>query len=222
MADHTSSNPGIPGMDRKIRRPWWQGRAALAALSAVALAMAGGLAWINLPPPGTTTTAPDAVDIGAVVEGPFQDYVPLRASVVPLDITYITAIASGQVAAVTAQDGDSVATGQALARLDNPDLIQQVATSEADVSGRIGDTNNQLMTLRTSEAQRDQALADAEYALHTAQEDLQKRQHLRDQGVLNDAYVKPYADAVTYQTARVETLKQAQSSDAGFFAAQKQ
>lgn len=221
MADNTPSNPGIPGMDRKIRRPWWQGRTALGTLSAVAFAMAGGLAWINLPPPGTTTTAPDAVDIGAVVEGPFQDYVPLRASVVPLDITYITAIASGQVAGVTAQDGDSVVAGQALARLDNPDLIQQVATSEADVSGRIGDANNQLMTLRTSEAQRDQALADAEYALHTAQEDLQKRQHLRDQGVLNDAYVKPYADAVTYQTARVETLKQAQSSDAGFFAAQK-
>jgi len=222
MADNPPMTPGMAGMDRKIARPWWRGRAVLVAVSVAAVAAAGGLAWVSLPPPGTTTTAPDALDVGEVVTGPFQDYVPLRASVVPLDITYITAISSGQVAAVEAQDGDAVTAGQALARLDNPDLVQQVATSEADISGRLGDTGNQLMTLRTSEAQRDQALADAEYALHTAQEDLQRRQRLRDEGMLNDAYIKPYADAAAYQAARVETLKRAQSSDASFFATQRQ
>lgn len=221
MADNTPSSSGITGMDRRIRRPWWQGRALWGAASVAAIAAVSGLLWINLPPPGTTTAAPDALDVGEVVRGRFQDYVPLRASVMPLDITYITAISSGQVAAVTAQDGDAVTAGQALARLDNPDLSQQVATSEADVSGRLGDTNNQLMALRTSEAQRDQALADAEYALHQAQEDLQKRHYLRDQGVLNDAYLKPYADAVIYQQARVEALKKAQSADNGFFDTQR-
>ncbi len=222
MADNPPSSPGIIGMDRKVRRPWWQGRAAWGTALVAVVVATGGLLWINLPPPGTTTAAPDALDVGAVVKGPFQDYVPLRASVVPLDITYITAISSGQVMTVAAQDGDAVAADQALARLDNPDLIQQVATSEADVSGRLGDINNQLMALRTSEAQRDQSLADAEYALHTAQEDLQKRHYLRDQGVLNDAYLKPYADAVVYQQARVEALKKAQGADAGFFDAQRQ
>jgi len=222
MADNTSSPTDTRRMDRKIARPWWQGRATVAAVSIVVVAGAGGLAWISLPPPGTTTTTPDALDIGEVVKGPFQDYVPLRASVVPLDITYITATDAGRVAGVSAQDGDSVTAGQALARLDNPELTLDVATHEADISGRLGDANSQLMTLRTSEAERGQALADAEFALHKAQEDLQKYQRLRDQGVVNDAYVKPYADEAAYQSARVDALKHAQGADASFFAGQSQ
>lgn len=208
-------------MDRRIVRPWWRSRAMLGTAAVVVLAGGGAVAWIALPPPGTMTAAPGVPEIGAVVRGPFQDYVPLRASVVPLDITYITAVASGRVIDVTAQDGDSVVAAQALARLDNPDLTLEVASHEAEISGRLGDTNNQLMALRTSEAEHDQALADAEYALHKAQDDLQKYQRLRDQGVANEANVKPRADEVAYQAARVEALKRKQADDATFFASQR-
>ena len=208
-------------MDRTIHRPWWQRRAPLVILAVIAISVAGYAAWIRLPPPDTMTIS-DMPDQGAVVTGLFQDYVPLRSSIVPLDITYITATDGGQVASVTAQDGDSVTAGQALAQLNNPDLTLDVASREADVSGRLSDTNNQLMALRTSEAEHDQTLADAEYALHKAQEELQKRQRLREQGVMNDANVKPSADEAAYQTARVAALKQAQVADASFFATQKQ
>lgn len=220
MADNTSS-PSAGRMDRKIARPWWRRRPLVISVSLGVLAAAGLCLWLMLPPPDTVTIPASTMDTGRVVEGAFQDYAPLRASVVPLDITYITAVSGGQVAAVSAQDGDQVAAGQDLARLDNPDLQLQVATQEADVSGRLSDTNNQLMTLRTSEADRDQALADAQYALHKAQEDLQKRLRLREQGVLNDANVKPYADEVAYQTQRVAALQKAQGSDASFFAGQR-
>ncbi|WP_443748353.1 efflux RND transporter periplasmic adaptor subunit [Asticcacaulis solisilvae] len=221
MADTTHNNPELRRMDRKIARPWWQGRGWLVAVSVIAVLAAGGITWISLPPPGTMTAAPGAPEIGDVVRGPFQDYVPLRSSVVPLDITYITAVASGRVAEVSAQDGDSVLASQALARLDNPDLTLEVASHETEISTRLGDTNTQLMALRTSEADHDQALADAEYALHKAQEDLQKYQRLREQGVANDANVKPRADEVAYQTARVTALKRKQADDAAFFAGQR-
>lgn len=222
MADTTHNNPELRRMDRKIARPWWQRRGLLVAVSVLAVLAVGGAVWVSLPQPGTMTAAPGAPEVGEVVRGPFQDYVPLRASVAPLDITYITAVASGRVAEVSAQDGDSVVAAQALARLDNPDLALEVASRETEISARLGDTNTQLMALRTSEAEHDQALADAQYALHKAQEDLQKYQRLRDQGVANDANVKPRADEVAYQTARVEALKRKQADDATFIAGQRQ
>jgi HlyD family secretion protein len=209
-------------MDRRLARAWWRRRPVQIIAAATALAALAAVAFVILPPPGTMTTSADAVDTGLVTRGPFQDYVPLRANVTPLDITFITAVAGGQVASVSAQDGDLVAAGQELARLDNPDLSLQVASQEADVSGRISDVNNQLMTLRTTAAERDQALADAQYALHKAQENLQRYQRLREQGVANDANVKPYADEADYQRARVAALQKAQSSDASFFAGQRQ
>lgn len=220
-SDASTSSPAAR-MDRRLARPWWRRRPILMAAFVIALLAAGGAAFLILPPPGTMTTELASVDSGEVVKGPFQDYVPLRASVAPLDITYITAVAGGQVAGLSAQDGDMVAAGQELARLDNPNLSLQVASQEADVSGRLSDTNNQLMTLRTNEAERDQALADAQYALHKAQENLQRYQRLREQGVANDANVKPYADEADYQRARVASLEKAQGSDASFFAGQRQ
>ncbi|HWU50437.1 MAG TPA: HlyD family efflux transporter periplasmic adaptor subunit [Asticcacaulis sp.] len=222
MDNNASTSSPAARMDRRLARPWWRRRPILMAFAIIALLAAGGAAFLILPPPGTMTTALASMDSGEVIEGPFQDYVPLRANVAPLDITYITAVAGGQVASVSAQDGDLVAAGQELARLDNPDLSRQVASQEADVSGRISDTNNQLMTLRTNEAERDQALADAQYALHKAQENLQRYQRLREQGVANDANVKPYADEADYQRARVAALEKAQGSDASFFAGQRQ
>ncbi|MBW8733100.1 MAG: efflux RND transporter periplasmic adaptor subunit [Asticcacaulis sp.] len=222
MADNVQSSPDVRRMDRKIARPWWRGRGLLVFVAIIAVSAAGGAVWITLPPPGTMTASPGEPEIGQVVRGPFQDYVPLRASVVPLDITYITALASGRVVGVTVQDGDSVVATQALARLDNPDLTLEVASREAEISARLGDTNSQVMALRTSEADHDQALADAEYALHKAQDDLQKYQRLRDQGVANDANVKPRVDEVAYQTARVEALRRKQTADASFFAGQRQ
>lgn len=224
MVDHTPNISGAnrSNMDRKVVRAWWRRRPVLIGGGTAALVLVAGIVWFSLPSPDTATVSADAMDTGQVSVGAFQDYVPLRSSVVPLDITYITAVSGGQVASVTAQDGDAVVAGQELARLDNPDLSLNVASREADISGRLSDTNNQLMTLRTSEADREQALADAQYALHKAQEDLQKRQRLREQGLFNDAYVKPYADDVAYQTARVAALTKAQGSDASFYAGQRQ
>ena len=216
MANSTTDSGGFTGMDRKRARPWRRSRAMLAAALALAALAAAGVVWRNLPAAGTITAPGGASE--QVTEGPFQDYVPLRASVAPFDITYITAVSGGQVAEVSAQDGDAVTAGQALARLDNPDLTLNVASREADVSGRLGDANNQLTTLRTSQAQRDQALADAQYALHKAQEDLQKRQRLRDVGVINDANVKPYVDEAAYQAAHfVRTHTKMDGPDAGMF-----
>lgn len=222
MADNTSNPTGAHRTDRKIARPWWQNRTPLLIATATVLVAGSGLLYLTLPASGTVTVPADTIESGTVARGAFRDYVPLRSTVVPLDITYITAISGGQVGSVSAEDGDLVTAGQDLARLANPDLTLQVASREADVSGRLSDTNSQLMNLRTSKADRDQALSDALYALHKAEEDLQKRQRLREQGVLNEAGVKPYVDEVTYQRARVAALNKAQASDDSFFTGQKQ
>jgi len=208
-------------MDRVIAKPWWKKRPAQIGAAVVVFVVAGGGALSLLPPPGTVDIDAQSLDIGEVVRGPFQDYVPLRAEVVPLDTVYITAQSAGRVDQVLAADGEQVKPGQPLARLSNPDLTLDVSSREADISGRLSDTNTQLMTLRTQQSSREQELADAAYALHKAEEDLSKRQLLRGQGILNDANVKPYADEVDYQRARLKALQADQAQDGAFFAGQK-
>jgi HlyD family secretion protein len=208
-------------MDRALPKPWWKKRPAQIGAAVVVLAVAGLGALILLPPPGTVDINAQSVDLGDVVRGPFQDYVPLRAEVVPLDTVYLTAQSAGRVDTVIAADGAAVQPGQVLARFSNPDLTLEVSSREADISGRLSDTNTQMMTLRTQQAAREQELADVTYAVHKAEEDLTKRQLLRTQGILNDANVKPYADEVDYQRSRLKALQASDAQDGAFFAGQK-
>ncbi len=221
MPDSTPNDPPVRKMDRIVAKPWWKKRPAQLGTAAVVLVVAGGVILSLLPPPGTLDIGSASVDTGTVVRGAFQDYVPLRAEVVPLDTVYLTAQSAGRIDQVIAIDGAEVKPGQVLARLSNPDLTLDVSSREADISGRLSDTNTQMMTLRTQQASREQELADTTYALHKAQEDLAKRELLRAQGILNDANVQPFADEVEYQKARLKALQASQTQDGAFFSAQQ-
>ena len=217
MPDHPLSPSGT---DRKIAKPWYRRRPFQLGAMAAALCTVIAIVVVVLPPANTATVNADALDTGAVVRAPYQDYVALRAAVVPLNVTYITAETNGRVLSVSANDGDMVVPGTVLAQLGNPDLTLQVTSQEADISGRLSDTNSQLMALQTAKENRDQTIADVAYALHKAEEELSKRQLLRQQGILNDANVKPYADEVAYQKQRLDALQASQPQETQFYASQ--
>ena len=208
--------------DRVLAKPWWRRRPfQIGAAAAVVAALTLG-AFVLLPPPNTVTVAADTLDTGEVTRAAFQDYVALRAAVEPLDITYITAETNGRVISVAASDGIMVTPGQPLAMLGNPDLTLQVSSREADISARLSDTNNQLMNLQTQQQASEQAVADVTYALHKAEEELSKRQMLREHGVYNDAAVQTYIDEVAYQKQRLAALKSQQAQQSQFYVSQRQ
>ncbi len=208
------------GTDRKIAKPWYRRRAVLAAAAVVAFIAAVAVVVVSLPAANTVTVDAQSLDTGAVIRAPFQDYIALRADVVPQDVTFITAETNGRVLSVSGQDGQMVTPGETLAAIGNPDLTLQVTSQEADISGRLSDTNSQLMALQTAKQTREQEIADAAYALHKAQEELSKRQILRQQGILNDANVKPYADEVAYQQQHLDALNASQPQETQFYASQ--
>ena len=208
--------------DRVLARKWWKRRPFQIAASAAALAALVALALVIVPPANTVTVDGNSIDSGEVVRAPYQDYIALRSEVMPLDVIYITAQTAGRVDTVIAQDGQQVTPGQALARLSNPDLTLDVSSREADISGRLSDTNSQLMNLQIQQKASEQTTADVTYALHKAEQELAKRQALRAQNVLNDAAVKPYIDEVDYQKSRLNALQATQGSETAFYREQRQ
>ncbi|MDC7683579.1 efflux RND transporter periplasmic adaptor subunit [Asticcacaulis sp. BYS171W] len=218
----TALNSPKPQMDRRVAPRWYKRRpfqigAALGVVAVIAVAI-----MTLTPASGTVNVEASSLDIGEVVRAPYQDYVPLRAEAIPLETTYITAETSGRVESIAISDGDPVVQGQALAYLANPSLTLEVSAREADISARLSDNNNQLMALKTAQENREQALADTTYALNKAEQELQKRETLRDRNVINDAAVKPYADEVAYQRRRLASIRSAQAPDAQFYASQRQ
>ena len=95
------SPPGSTGsgaaMDRKIRRRRWPPR-RIAGVAAAAL-FAAFAAWGFLKDSGVRklNVDRDRVTISEVVHGPFQEYTPVRGTVLPIRTVYLDALQSGQV-----------------------------------------------------------------------------------------------------------------------------
>lgn len=215
------SHAGAGPMDRRIEKPWYGQRAYRAGGGVAVLVAAGLTAWGLSPKAGSVTVKADALTFGEVVSAPYLDYAPVRAEVAPAQTTFVAAETSGRVESVEADDGDRVAAGQILARLNNPQLSLDVASREADISARISDNASRLMAIKSAQESREQALADVAHALNKARQELEKRQALLAKDLVSASAVKPYADEAAYQSERLVSLKAAQRSDAAFYAVQR-
>lgn len=215
------SSSNFTPMDRKVSRPVWRRRRTLLGAAAVAVVLAIGGFALTLPASGTVAVQESSVDISSVRRGPFQDFLALRGEVMPMDTYMITAQAAGRVESISASDGETLAAGAKLATLANADFKVGVTSREAEVSVRLSEANGLLINLNKSQAESQTLIDDTAYALHKAELELEKREELYRDGIVNDAYIKPYADEVTYQRAKLAQLKATQAADAPALAGQK-
>src|SRR5690242_6751149 len=214
MSDTGTTAHSGAGMDRKIERPRGRfGKREKRIAIGVGALLALLALWWAIPSANSLSVDADSVQTGKVVRAPFQDYVPLRAEVVPLHTTFVAAISGGQVGEVIAVDGAMVKKGQPLATLANPDLELEVATKSADIAGQLGNISGQRLTIQRNRLDTAQEVADAQNDLLKAQTELQKKQTLYAKGIVNDAAVKPLRDEVNYQQKRLAALSQGRAEE---------
>ncbi|WP_255586473.1 efflux RND transporter periplasmic adaptor subunit [Hephaestia mangrovi] len=214
MSDTGTTAHSGAGMDRKIERPRGRfGKREKRIAIGVGALLALLALWWAIPSANSLSVDADSVQTGKVVRAPFQDYVPLRAEVVPLHTTFVAAISGGQVGEVIAVDGAMVKKGQPLATLANPDLELEVATKSADIAGQLGNISSQRLTIQRNRLDTAQEVADAQNDLLKARTELQKKQTLFDKGIVNNAAVQPLKDEVAYQQKRVAALTQGRTEE---------
>lgn len=218
-ASTTETPPGA-AMDKRIARPrraWWQRRATWIVVAAVLAAVA---LWRWLPAAGSTDIAAGAIETGEVTRGPFDDYLPVRATVAPRLTTLVGVLAGGQVEQLLVQDGAMVAAGQPLATLANPELRLDVLTREAAIASQLGSIAGEGLGIERSRLDRSAQVAQAEYDLIKARRDLAIRQQLFDKGIVSEAGVAGYRAEAEYQTRRLAQLRSGAGTEARITATQ--
>ena len=161
-ADPASTGSGA-AMDRKIsRRKWPPRRIAGAAAAALFAAFA---AWGLLKDSGVRklNVDRDRITISEVVHGPFQEYTPVRGTVLPIRTVYLDALESGQVARVFLEEGTRVEEGDPLLRLDNPDLELHVLQQESELERKIEELRSNRLSLEQNLLSSRQRLMEIEY-----------------------------------------------------------
>jgi len=188
-------------MDSPILRPWWRKpqwiRTGIAVGALVLIAVGAAMFMGNAE--RSLRVNAEQITIAEVTRGVFNDFIPLRASVVALDTIYLDAIEGGRVERVLAQPGDMVAAGQPLVELSNTQLELDVLDRE----GRLIESLTQLQTYETNLEQiritNQKALAQIEYDIVRLERALNRRKQLASRGLESAESRESLEDELAHQ-----------------------
>jgi HlyD family secretion protein len=201
-----SAAPSPDGMDTPLKRPPAWRRAGPYIFGGACAVLAG--VWLLVGTHGHVYRVPvNRVTIGTVTEGPFEDFIAVRATAIPFTTNYLTADQGGAVKQVLAEDGATVKAGQPLIILDNATLQLQVASREADAAGQINALENTKLQLEETRFKYEHDLLDIEHQLSKLKGDLARDKVLLDGNAIAPATYKQEEEEYAYdQKLREATL----------------
>jgi len=183
----TNATPALhsgAAMDRALpstRRRWLVPAAGASALVAAAL-----LAWARAPRLPIATSP----QLATVREGVFRDEVALRARVEPLRSVQLDAAEAGRVEEVLVHDGDRVAAGAPLFRLQSAEQEQLLMQRGSEVAQQMANVSVERTAQAASLAQNRRELAQLHAAQQQAESDWRRQQQLADAGFVAPAAVE--------------------------------
>jgi HlyD family secretion protein len=180
----SSAAPSGAAMDRRLparRRPWLAHAFVVAAIAGAAV-----LAWQRTPRLQTVASP----QLATVHAGVFRDEVALRARVEPLRSVQLDAAEAGRVEEVFVHDGDPVAAGAPLYRLQSAEHEQLLMQRGAEVAQQMANVSMERSAQAGSLAQNRRELAQLQAARQQAESDWRRQQQLAAAGFVAPAAVE--------------------------------
>ncbi len=204
------------GMDRKLEKPRFSPKRI--ALGAGVLLFGGLCGYALLADFGVRklNVQRDRLTISTVEFGPFQEYIPVRGTILPLRTVYLDALERGQVEQVFAEEGASVAAGDPLLRLANPDLELNVLQQEAELERSREELRNGRLTMQQERLRARKALLEIEYQLAINKRNFERYENLSAKdltAILSRQEYERLRDEYQYSVRRMALTQQTQTQD---------
>ena len=164
------------GMDRKLeKRKWPPTKIAFIGIAAI---LASSLLYGLLRNPRKLNVETDRITISTVEQGPFQEFIPVRGTVLPLKTVYLDLLNGGRVENVFVEEGSFVEKGDEILQLANADLQLEVMSQEAKLADQMSESRNARLSMEQNQLRSRQDLAEIEFKIQSA-----KRQFDRYSGL---------------------------------------
>lgn len=193
--------PGVSGtgMDEKVvPRHRLLKRVGLAGVVVTTLA---GLILLSLSFTGERRlrVAGDTLIVGTTSRGIFEDFIPIRGRVTPLNTIYLDAIEGGRVENVYVEDGALLRQGDLIVSLSNTTLQLSVINSEAQVAEQLNAMRTLELALQQNNLRNQRELLDIDYRILTLSQQSRREQRLLPQGAVTQREVEATKDELHYQ-----------------------
>ena len=203
-------------MDRKIERktrlPKIGKRLAVWAVPLLTVALLGSY-WQSAPRGESLSIDPQKLTISDIRQGQFQEFLPLRGTVLPERVIYLDAIGGGRVETLFVEEGEQVKAGDKILELSNTNLQLSVLAREADVSEQINNLRNTRLAMEQSRLAKKSELIDIDYKLTVLERQEKKRRRLLAGKLIARDDYQQVRDELDYLRKRRQVVEESQAQE---------
>jgi HlyD family secretion protein len=213
----TSNSKTLAGsgaaMDQKIENSGKKWKIII--ISFIAVFIVGVAIWsvMSLNGDRSFRVQADTLTLAKVTTGIFEDYIPIRGSIVPRTTVFLDAIDGGKVDKVYAEDGDVLKQGDLIISLSNSSLQLQVTNAEAMVAEQLNNMRNIEISLEQNRLNNARTIVDIEYKVKTLERDLKSDRQLEELGFLSKKELLDKENELIYQQNLLKLSKESQKTD---------
>lgn len=147
----------------------------IAAGAAVAATRSGGTSM---------RTRRDHLRIDAVVQAPYDDFVPVTGEVAPPRSVFLDAVEGGRIERVLVEPGATVTAGQLLVELSNPTMQLDVISREAQVTEQLNQLRTVELALEQARLAQDRERVEIDYQLERSASSVHRLRELAPSGAI--------------------------------------
>jgi HlyD family secretion protein len=202
------------GMDRKLDKvssPYRKllvGGIVLLALAFVVFAVRQGGGGRSL------QVQQGRVVISEVSKGIFEDFIPVRGRVTPLQTVFLDSIEGGRVERRLVEDGAIVEAGETLVILSNTSLQLDVTRNEAMAAEQLNNMRTIELQLEQNRLQHKRNLVELNYQIKRLSRQVERQREIVVSGGVSKSQLEDSEDELEYYRNRREVTLESQATDA--------
>ncbi|MDC2891245.1 efflux RND transporter periplasmic adaptor subunit [Psychrosphaera algicola] len=153
------------------------------------------------------------IAISAVTSGIFEDFIPIRARVIPAKTVYLDAIEGGRVERILVEDGVTLNAGDLIVELSNASLQLSVLGNEARVAEQLNNMRSIELSLEQNRLQHKRNLVDINYQIKLLTRQVSREDELMKTGAVSKSTYADTTDTLEWYKARLALTLESQASD---------
>ena len=146
------------------------------------------------------------VIISTVAFADFEDVIPIRGTVQPLNTVFLDAVDGGVIEEIFVEEGNFVELGQPLLQFSNTDLQLSVASNDTNITEQLNNLSNISNSLETTQITTNREIIDTEYRIVTLERLKARQQSLIEDDLISRDLYEATLDELDYQHKVLENI----------------
>jgi HlyD family secretion protein len=201
------------GMDRRIQKKRWTPK-RIAWASAAGLFFAVVIYHFLFGDHSSRLNVdPERITISTVERGPFQEFIPVNGTVLPLKTFYLDAVEGGRVEKVFVEAGSVVNKGDPILKLTNAYLQLDAMNREAQLFDQMNNLRNTRLAMEQNRLHLRTQIVELEYQLQQKRRAYERNAELAKRNLISRQEYEDAKDEYDYLRNRRELTLETQKQD---------